>query len=226
MSKRPITRVSNLAITPSATNTNKAFYAPAITTAERDAMPASELANGMFIYSTTENLFQGYVNGAWVDVDTGAAAAFIAPNLAAAPGAPVSGQIYYDTVTNQYTAYLDGAWTVLFSTTDLSGVLIPTLAANTGALPAAPAEGMLVQQSDTNELKLYKNGAWNIIVSTLSTATGVGLTGGASAFTYPNGVNVAVEVAANEINGFTYYGNTSNTLRSYVNGVWVTITTA
>jgi len=35
------------------------------TTAERDALTP---VNGMFIYNSTENKFQGYANGVWVDL--------------------------------------------------------------------------------------------------------------------------------------------------------------
>ncbi len=36
-----------------------------LTTAERDALTA---ANGMVIYNTTDNKFQGYENGAWANL--------------------------------------------------------------------------------------------------------------------------------------------------------------
>jgi hypothetical protein len=36
-----------------------------LTTAERDALAA---ANGMVIYNTTDNKFQGYENGAWANL--------------------------------------------------------------------------------------------------------------------------------------------------------------
>ena len=36
-----------------------------ITTTNRDLLSAS---NGMLIYNTTDNKFQGYANGAWVDL--------------------------------------------------------------------------------------------------------------------------------------------------------------
>ena len=36
-----------------------------LTTAERDALTA---ANGMVIYNTSTNKFQGYENGAWADL--------------------------------------------------------------------------------------------------------------------------------------------------------------
>jgi hypothetical protein len=42
-----------------------------LTTVERDALSA---ANGMVIYNTTDNRFQGYQNGAWINLDDGTAA--------------------------------------------------------------------------------------------------------------------------------------------------------
>jgi hypothetical protein len=41
------------------------FTLPSLTTAERDALTA---ANGMLVYNSTDNKFQGYENGAWVDM--------------------------------------------------------------------------------------------------------------------------------------------------------------
>jgi hypothetical protein len=41
------------------------FTVPSLTTAERDALTA---ANGMLVYNSTDNKFQGYENGAWVDM--------------------------------------------------------------------------------------------------------------------------------------------------------------
>jgi hypothetical protein len=42
-----------------------------LTTAERDALTA---ANGMVIYNTTNNKFEGYQNGGWINLDDGLAA--------------------------------------------------------------------------------------------------------------------------------------------------------
>ena len=41
------------------------------TKTERDALTAS---NGMVLYNTTDNKFQGYQNGAWINLDDGTAA--------------------------------------------------------------------------------------------------------------------------------------------------------
>ena len=53
---------------------------------------------------------------------------------------------------------------------------------------------------------------------------GVGLNG--VPFILPSGERVAVEVPANQTNGFMYYNTTENNIRVYVNGGWATVTAA
>ena len=72
--------------------------------------------------------------------------------------------------------------------------------------------------------QVFRNGEWETEFSVNTTATGAGLTNG-TPFVYPSGTRVAVEVAANQINGFTYYDTTNNLLRTYKNA-WQTITSA
>lgn len=68
-------------------------------------------------------------------------------------------------------------------------------------------------------------GIWQNVLSINTTATGVGLTNG-TPFVYPSGAANSVEFIANEVNGFTYYDTTSNTLKTRINGAWKTVTTA
>lgn len=72
--------------------------------------------------------------------------------------------------------------------------------------------------------QVFRNGEWETEFSVNTTATGVGLTNGAP-FVYPSGPRADVEVAANEVNGFTYFDVTNTVLRTYKN-TWQTITSA
>jgi hypothetical protein len=67
-------------------------------------------------------------------------------------------------------------------------------------------------------------GQWQNILSVNTTATGAGLTNG-TPFVYPSGPRGNVEVAANQVNGFTYFDVTNTVLRTYKNA-WQTITSA
>jgi hypothetical protein len=231
MPKPAVTRVPNLAITPVSSNKNNGFYAPQLTTAQRDAIPTATLANGAIVYNTSTNTFQVYQNGAWTNLTTGATNALVAPNLTTVnrPAAPTNGMIYYDTTTNEFTAYLNGGWVALYPTTNLLGNLVVPVVANTGALPAAPANGMIVYQTDIGAFKVYQTGAsgagWGLLYGNVSAATGAGLVAGNSAFTLPSGTRAAVEVAGNQVNGFMYYDTTNNVIRTYKNA-WQTITSA
>ena len=49
----------------------KPILFPRLTTTERDALTG---VNGMVIYNSTDNRFQGYQNGAWINIDDGTAA--------------------------------------------------------------------------------------------------------------------------------------------------------
>ena len=65
MTRPNVTRVSNLQISPVPSNKNNGFYAPQLTTAQINAIPATTLVNGAIVYNTTTNLFQLYQNGVW-----------------------------------------------------------------------------------------------------------------------------------------------------------------
>jgi hypothetical protein len=124
MPRSAITRVSSLAITPSSTNKNNGFYAPQLTTVQRDAIPASTLTNGAIIYNTTTNTFQNYTNGAWNNLNSSVATAgvglvagsspVILPSGASAdvevPANNITGFMYYNTTANTFKVRTNAAW--------------------------------------------------------------------------------------------------------------------
>lgn len=124
MPRSAITRVSNLAVTPSSTNKNNGFYAPQLTTAQRDAIPAATLVNGAVIYNTTTNTFQNYTNGVWNNLNSSVATAGVGLVAGSSPvilpsGAAVdvevaanqiAGFMYYDTTNNRFRVRTNAAW--------------------------------------------------------------------------------------------------------------------
>jgi len=74
MPKPAITTFSSVAVKPSSTNKDNGFYAPQLTAAQIAAIPAATLVNGAIVYDTDANLLKTFVNGALVDVSTGAGA--------------------------------------------------------------------------------------------------------------------------------------------------------
>ena len=75
MPKPAITRINGgLQVAANTTNKNNGFYAPQLTAAQIAAIPAATLVNGAIVYDTDANLLKTFVNGALVDVSTGAGA--------------------------------------------------------------------------------------------------------------------------------------------------------
>lgn len=110
----------------------------------------------------------------------------------------------------------------------LHGFYIPSLTTTQITTLLTKSEmrnGGMVYDNVLNVFRVYKNGVLNTLSTSIGTATGVGLTSG-SPVTLPSGTAVAVEVAANQVNGFIYNDTTSNTIKARVNGAWVTVTTA
>ena len=124
MPRSAITRVSNLAVTPSSTNKNNGFYAPQLTTAQRDAIPAATLVNGAVIYNTTTNTFQNYTNGVWNNLNSSVATAGVGLVAGSSPvilpsGASadvevaanqIAGFMYYNTTANTVKVRTNAAW--------------------------------------------------------------------------------------------------------------------
>ncbi len=221
-----ITRVSNLQISSDSRNKEKGFYVDALTTAQRDAIPTIE--NGLLIYNTDTSTFQAYQNGAWVSLTTAPAVALYAPvsDTASAP-AVANGVIYYDTDTNKLTTGVNGAYVSVYtSPLAQTGNLVMQSAA---ADPAggSSVSGEVYYNTVSNVVRARINGVWNTVNTSLQTATGVGLTSG-TAFTLPAGTRAAVELAGNQVLGFTYYDTTNDVVRVWAGAVpaWKTVTAA
>jgi len=86
------------------------------------------------------------------------------------------------------------------------------------------SNGFIYYDTTNNQVRGYINDQWMTLFTVATTATGVGLTDGAP-FVYPSGPRVDVEVAPNEVNGFTYFDVTNTVLRTYKNA-WQTISSA
>jgi hypothetical protein len=215
MPKPPITRVSAMDIIPVRSNKNNGLYAPALTTTERDAIPATTRRNGLIIYNTTTNLFNVYEGGAWKALEASADAnGNIIVNsytTAAAPAAPVNGMIYYDTTTNQYTAYLNGGWTVLYSTTNLAGNAVVKVYADQASLPGG-VNGMIAYQTQNSLFKGY-NGAWRPLYQTTD-LTGVLVV---------TVVAAAANLPAAPAEGMLVYQDDINAFKVYQGGAWAII---
>lgn len=126
MSRTAITRINGgleIVSNPSTTS-NNGFYAPQLSTVQRDAITVS---NGAIIYNTTTLLFQVHKNGAWntltsssIDVGTGLVAGSSPVIIPSGPKAAVEvaenridGFMYYDTTNDVLTAHVGAAWLVI-----------------------------------------------------------------------------------------------------------------
>jgi hypothetical protein len=65
MPKPAITTFSSLAVSQSPTNKDNGFYAPQLTQAQIDEIPASTLKDGAIVYNLDTNQFQFYSDNAW-----------------------------------------------------------------------------------------------------------------------------------------------------------------
>ena len=129
MPKPAITRVPNLAITPVSTNKNNGLYAPQLTAAQRDAIPAATLANGAIVYNTDSGTLQSYLDGAWNNLNSSITTAtgvglvagtpFVLPSGTAAAvevaANEVAGFMYYNTTNNTVKLRNNAAWVTVAS---------------------------------------------------------------------------------------------------------------
>lgn len=90
-------------------------------------------------------------------------------------------------------------------------------------VPVKIKEGTIIFNISVDKLQMFRNGIWESVTTNISTATGVGLS--SSPFSIPSGTRVAVEVAANQVNGFIYNDTTNNQVRGYINAQWMTLFT-
>ena len=108
-------------VAKSSATTNNGFYAPQLTTAQRNAITASE---GAIIYNTDTFLFETYQNGEWWNLNSSPAAIGVGllPGSSAVQipsGAAVDvevgeneleGFMYYDTTSNTFKVRTNVAW--------------------------------------------------------------------------------------------------------------------
>jgi hypothetical protein len=110
----------------------------------------------------------------------------------------------------------------------LKGMYVPSLTTtqiNTLVDSDGDHTALIAYDKPLNVYKGLINGVINTFNTSPATATGVGLTSGSPSI-LPSGTAVAVEVVANEVNGFMYYNTTATNIRAFVNDAWVTVTTA
>lgn len=111
-----------------------------------------------------------------------------------------------------------------FYTSSITSINIATLvaaAANPNYYPGSEwRDGAFVFANDLLQYQGQANGALVTFFTMVPQALGVGVGLNGTPFILPSGTSAGVEVAANEINGFTYYNTTANNVRRYVNGAW------
>ena len=125
-----------------------AIIVPRDTTANRPFTPV----NGMLRYNNSLNAMEGYVNGGWSALATGASGASQWITSAA--------NIYYSAGsvgigTSSPTAALDVATTGTMA----SAIVVPR--DTTGNRPSVPVNGMIRYASDTGKVEAYQAGAWS-----------------------------------------------------------------
>jgi hypothetical protein len=109
------------------------------------------------------------------------------------------------------------------STTSNNGFYAPQLsAAQRGAITVS--DGAIIYNTTTLLFEIHQNGEWSTLTSA-SVDVGEGLDAGSPPVVIPSGAKAAVEVVANELDGFIYYDTTNTVLTARVNGAWLVIAT-
>ena len=85
---------------------------------------------------------------------------------------------------------------------------------------ANQVNGFVYYATDLQEVRAYIAGAWMTLYSEVTGTSGAGLTNNVPPLLCPAGTKTAVEVAANQVNGFVYYNTEVGQFRGYVKNTW------
>ena len=80
-------------------------------------------------------------------------------------------------------------------------------------------EGTIIFNISVDKLQMFRNGIWESVTTNISTATSWVIF---ISFFHSIRLRVAVDVAANQVNGFIYNDTTNNQVRGYINSQWMT----
>ncbi len=195
MPKAPVTRINgafqvqadSVGNPNNATNYN-GFYAPQLTTTQRNAIPTNTLQNGAIIYNTTTSTFQVYQNLAWTNLTTGAATTLTAPNLTTANApAAANGAIYYDTTTNLVTLANNATYASVYTSPLAQGgnLVMQSAAADPAGGVSVDAEAYY--NTTSNNFRGHQNGQWGSVA--IGIGAGVAQTVGVSTLAVANGIS-------------------------------------
>ena len=143
-----------------------------------------------------------------------------------------NGTMIYNITSGLFQLFRNGQWeNISTNITTATGVGLTSSPFSIPSGPRANVEvaanqvnGFIYNDTTNNDVRGYINTQWMTLFSVGTGAAGVGLTNGAPLI-YPTGPRLNVEVAANQINGFTYFDSTNTVIRTY-KGAWQTITSA
>lgn len=143
-----------------------------------------------------------------------------------------NGTMIYNITSGLFQLFRNGQWeNISTNITTATGVGLTSSPFSIPSGPRASVEvvanqinGFIYNDTTNNDVRGYINTQWMTLFSVGTGAAGVGLTNGAPLI-YPTGPRLNVEVAANQINGFTYFDSTNTVIRTY-KGAWQTITSA
>lgn len=143
-----------------------------------------------------------------------------------------NGTMIYNITSGLFQLFRNGQWeNISTNITTATGVGLTSSPFSIPSGPRANVEvaanqvnGFIYNDTTNNDVRGYINTQWMTLFSVGTGAAGIGLTNGAPLI-YPTGPRAAVEVAANQINGFTYFDSTNTVIRTY-KGAWQTITSA